>query len=122
PPLEIGALRPGGIEGMLQDVVAKARLGFLLRLPGVVAASAKRIFDFCSFTPLANVTGQLSMSVPLYWNAAGLPIGTMFTAGVGDEATLFRLAEQLEQARPWAARRPAVHSSVASPREVSSAA
>jgi len=57
---------------------------------------------------VTNVTGQPSMSVPLYWNNQGLPIGTMFTGRFGDEATLFRLAAQLEQARPWADRHPPV--------------
>ena len=52
-------------------------------------------------TRLAHGTGQPSMSVPLYWSAADLPIGTLFTARLGDEATLFRLAGQLERARPW---------------------
>jgi amidase len=123
PPLAIGALRPRGLEELAGEFVAATGLAFLLRLPGVVAASAKRIFDFCSFTPLANVTGQPSMSVPLFWTAGGLPIGTMFTAAIGDEATLFRLAGQLEQARPWASRRPPVHASVAQPlQEASSAA
>ena len=51
------------------------------------------------------------MSVPLVWNAAGLPIGLHFVARLGDEATLFRLAAQLEAARPWAARRPSVFAS-----------
>ena len=46
------------------------------------------------------------MSVPLHWNAAGLPIGVQFAARFGDEATLFKLAAQLELAVPWAARRP----------------
>jgi len=46
------------------------------------------------------------MSVPLFWNTDGLPIGTQFVARFGDEATLFRLAAQLEAARPWANRKP----------------
>jgi Asp-tRNA(Asn)/Glu-tRNA(Gln) amidotransferase A subunit family amidase len=63
---------------------------------------------FQNWAWLFNVTGQPSMSVPLYWNAEGLPIGMMFSGRFGDEATLFRLAAQLEKARPWAKRRPAV--------------
>ena len=57
---------------------------------------------------MCNVTGQPGMSVPLYWNGDGLPIGTQFIARFGDEAMLFRLAAQLEAARPWANRIPPV--------------
>jgi amidase len=111
PPLRVGALEPRGFEGWLRDFVAATGLSFVMRIPGVVPASVKRVFDFVPYTPVANVTGQPSMSVPLFWNAAGVPIGTMFTGRPGEEATLLRLAGQLEQARPWRARRPVVHAS-----------
>jgi amidase len=58
------------------------------------------------FTPPFNFTGQPSLSLPLAWSASGLPIGMMFTARYADEATLFRLAAQLEDACPWRDKRP----------------
>ncbi|HEY1560846.1 MAG TPA: amidase family protein [Caulobacteraceae bacterium] len=60
------------------------------------------------YTPPFNVSGQPSMSVPLAMSSAGLPIGMMFTGRYADEATLFRLAGQLEKEAPWKDRRPAV--------------
>ncbi len=61
---------------------------------------------FCPYTAMFNMTGQPSMSLPLHWSKAGLPVGTMFTAKFGDEHTLLALAAQLEQASPWADKRP----------------
>jgi amidase len=71
-------------------------------------AGFERAAKYVPFTPIQNATGQPAMSVPLYWNEAGLPVGAHFTARFGDEATLFRLAAQLEEARPWATKRPPV--------------
>jgi amidase len=60
------------------------------------------------FTPPFNFSGQPSMSLPLETDANGLPIGMMFTGRYADEATLFRLAAQLEKEAPWKGRRPQV--------------
>jgi amidase len=62
------------------------------------------LFDYVPFTAFQNVTGQPAMNVPLFWNDEGLPIGVQFAAPFGDEATLFQLAHQLEEAAPWADR------------------
>ena len=63
---------------------------------------------FTPFTSLQNVTGQPAISLPLHWNDENLPIGVHFVARFGDEITLFRLAGQLEKARPWKDRWPEV--------------
>jgi len=68
----------------------------------------RRTARFSPYTYLANATGQPAMSVPLAWSTAGLPIGLHFVARYGAEDLLFRLAAQLEEAQPWAARRPPV--------------
>ena len=64
--------------------------------------------SFVAFTRTQNITGQPAMSVPLYWNEDNIPIGVQFAGRFGDEATLFRLAAQLEQARPWAEKKPPI--------------
>ncbi|PPR19727.1 MAG: 6-aminohexanoate-cyclic-dimer hydrolase [Alphaproteobacteria bacterium MarineAlpha10_Bin2] len=68
----------------------------------------RRVFDWVPFTPLFNSTGQPAISLPLHWSPDGLPIGMQFAASLNDEATLIRLAAQLEEAKPWKENRPPV--------------
>ena len=68
----------------------------------------RRVFDWVPFTPLFNSTGQPAISLPLHWSPDGLPIGMQFAASLNDEATLLRLAAQLEEAKPWKEKRPPV--------------
>lgn len=70
----------------------------------VFGALASYVVD----TPLHNATGQPSISLPLHWTDGGLPVGVMFSGRFGEDATLLRLAGQIERARPWHHRRPPV--------------
>jgi Asp-tRNA(Asn)/Glu-tRNA(Gln) amidotransferase A subunit family amidase len=95
------------------DVVMLATLGQLPVPLGWMDTNAAdlsgygdKLYSFMPNTQQFNVTGSPSVSVPLSWSDDGLPIGIMFSARNGDEATLFRLAAQLEKARPWAHKRP----------------
>ncbi|MGP4053655.1 amidase [Mycobacterium sp. 4D054] len=60
-----------------------------------------RLVDWVAFTPLQNATGEPAISLPLAQSEDGLPVGMMFSAGVGEEARLLRLAFELEEAQPW---------------------
>jgi amidase len=92
PTLCLPPLRLGQLDTMSRDLESYGRL----------------IGRYAPSTSLFNMSGQPSMSVPLAWSKDGLPLGMMFSAPFGEEAALFRLAGQLEQARPWRGRRPAV--------------
>jgi amidase len=64
--------------------------------------------DYVAYTSLHNICGTTAMSVPLHWGLNGLPIGSQFAARMGAEAVLLALAYELEEARPWANKRPAI--------------
>jgi amidase len=65
--------------------------------------------DYVGYTPLENIAGAPAISLPLGWSSNDLPIGAHFSANKGQERTLLELAYELEQARPWASRKPPVN-------------
>ena len=108
PPIPVGSIQPKGAEAAIQKVLARLSAAGVAKILGGLDAAIKQIFEFVPYTPVFNVTGQPAMSVPLEWNDSGLPIGLHFVGRFGDEATLFRLAAQLEESRPWAGRVPPI--------------
>jgi amidase len=85
------------------------KLGYLSPVLNAPRDIGRRNGEFFSYPGPANMTGQPSISLPLAWSSEGLPMGMMFTARYADEATLFRLAAQLEKEAPWKDRqRPGV--------------
>jgi amidase len=68
----------------------------------------KRISSFIPYTPQFNVTGQPAVTLPLHFTEGGLPVGVQLVAPFGREDLLVRVAAALEEAAPWADRRPAV--------------
>lgn len=104
PPLPIGAYKMSTMQRQGLKLLTSLPGGALLSQRAKVVEAFEPVMEAAPYTMVANVTGQPSMSLPLHWTDDGLPMGMLFTAKIGDEATLFRVAAQLEQAMPWRAR------------------
>ena len=109
PALAHRALEPQGWEAQLQALVATVGTPAFLKIPGLLDDAIDRAYAFAPYTPVFNVTGQPSASVPLFWTDDGLPFGAMITARPGADALVLQVAAQLERARPWFGRRAPVH-------------
>lgn len=106
PPILTGSLQLAKQERSMINLVSRLNAAWLMKTLGIMKQVAGTTFEFMPYTAVFNVTGQPAMSVPLYWNEAGLPVGMHFVGRFGNEATLFRLAGQLERAQPWFTRTP----------------
>ena len=108
PPPITGSLQVQGVQRTLVDLLSRLNAGWVLQAAKLIESSAEDVYEFVPSTPLHNFSGGAAMSVPLYWNAEGLPIGMHFMGGYADESKLFRLAGQLERTQPWSHQRPPV--------------
>lgn len=106
PPVRIGELALKTAERVGLAALRRAPVPAVLRK--VLEALAENNLEQTPNTQLFNQTGQPAISVPVHTTADGLPIGVQFAARFGDEATLVRVAAQLEAAHPWIGRRPKV--------------
>jgi amidase len=100
---------PAGQARTLQWLLATGLLPLLARwgaMDNMVEDMARKNLTYVPFTQLANLTGTPAMSVPLYWTPEGLPLGVQFSGPSASEPLLLQLARQLEQAQPWANKRP----------------
>ncbi|GAO05363.1 amidase [Anaeromyxobacter sp. PSR-1] len=106
PPVRVGALAARSHERLALRFVA--RLGSRRLLERLFDELGSRSFDATGNTMLFNQTGQPAMSLPLHFSRDGLPIGVQVVGRFGDEAALFRLAAQVEDAAPWRDRAPSL--------------
>ena len=81
-------------------------IGTFANDPAAPMSPMVRAGAFVPFTPAFNASGQPAISLPMHWNSAGLPIGVQLVAAYGCEDALLRVAAQVEDAHPWADRRP----------------
>ena len=115
PPVELGTLLPSGGEARALQAMISLPLAKAFVRSGGLDKTALKVYEFVDSTPIANVTGAPSISLPLAWSDDGLPLGMMFTGKFADEVTLIRLASQLETAIPWFDKRPPLVKRTAAP-------
>lgn len=100
-PFKIGALQSSKFEEAGLNVLHKLGISSILKHTKEVEKIALQTFQWIPYAPVSNITGQPSMTMPLHWSADNLPVGAMFTGRQNDEGLLFRLAAQVEKAKPW---------------------
>jgi amidase len=100
-PFVIGSMNNTKFEDTASKIINRLGISAIAKYTGDIQKVAERTFSWIPYVCLANLTGQPAMTVPLHWSKENLPVGVMFTAPWGDEATLFQLASQLEIAQPW---------------------
>jgi len=104
PPIRVGSLQPKWHERMAMSICSSLKFSSMFDM--LIDELAKKSFAWLAYTPIANMTGQPSISLPLYWTAENVPVGSQLTAAVGREEILLCLAAELERECPWFDKRP----------------
>ena len=110
PPLAAHVLDPNAMERLTMRILIATGLAKQIGFDKILDTVIQRSLYQTPFTPIANITGQPAMSVPLYWDRDSLPHGAHFMAEEGNDRLLFQLARQLEMAHPWRNRVPDMQS------------
>ncbi|MGR9053775.1 MAG: amidase [Gammaproteobacteria bacterium] len=108
PPLPSDALDPNGLERVAMRLLISTGLGRRICSDNFLDSVIHKSLYQTPYTPIANMTGQPAMSIPLYWDDGGLPHGAHFMAAEGNDRLLFSLASELEAAQPWRNKIPNV--------------
>jgi amidase len=108
PPARVGEIATPAWQHFAMKILLALGLSRVVLKSGMIEQMVRENLKWVPYTQIGNLTGVPAMSVPTHWTADGLPLGVHFVAPHGGEGMLFRLAGQLEQARPWAEKRPAI--------------
>lgn len=101
PPLPCGGLTATGVDALIETLLDRLHLSFLLRVPNFFDQMLDKSLWFAPWPCMQNITGQPAISMPVHVTEAGLPVGIQAVGRTGDEATLLSLAGQLEADMGW---------------------
>ena len=107
-PARVGQIATPAWQHFAMKILLALGLSRVILKSGMIEEMVRENLKWVPFTQLGNLTGTPAMSVPLHWTAEGLPLGVQFVADHGGEGLLFRLAGQLEKAKPWFDKRPSL--------------
>lgn len=101
PPLAVGAMSPKGADELIENLLDRLRLTWLLKFPQFFGQLLDKSLWFTHWPAIQNVSGQPSIALPVHLTETGLPLGVQAAGRPGDEETLYSLAGQLERISGW---------------------